>query len=34
MSKEIQIFSNKAIMNKIYVIRGKMVMINRDFAQL
>ncbi len=34
MKKEIQIISDEAIIIKIYVIRGRKVMIDRDLAQL
>jgi hypothetical protein len=34
MAKEIQIISDEAIISKIYLIRGRKVMIDRDLAQL
>jgi len=34
MAEDIQRFSDEAIINKIYVIRGRKVMIDRDLAQL
>lgn len=34
MTKEMQILPDEAIANKIYVIRGKKVMIDRDLAEL